>query len=304
MDRPAIYYGDGMTGYRIVATGVKELDYPKGNENVYADYSGDGGILLDSFWKRVLFAWSESDINILLTSYLDPESRIQIWRRIRDRVSGIVPFLELEGDPYLVLSEGKLYWIQDAYTVSADFPYSEPNEGKLGTVNYVGNSVKVVEDAYNGSVRLFVMDPEDPLLKAYRRYRRAFPGVFRKLSELSGDLKQHLRYPEDLFTIQADMYKTYHMTDPQVFYNQEDLWTSSDEKYTDPLPKRTTKIHELPHINFRKSGLCFAKISKTKIRNPEEPAWTHKPLFHFFRRGNRAFSVRRSIPPWFWHLCR
>ena len=228
VDRPAIYYGDGMTGYRIVATGVKELDYPKGNENVYADYRGDGGILLDSFWKRVLFAWSESDINILLTSYLDPESRIQIWRRIRDRVSRIVPFLELDGDPYLVLSEGKLYWIQDAYTVSADFPYSEPNEGKLGTVNYVRNSVKVVEDAYNGSVRFFVMDPEDPLLKAYRR---AFPGVFRELSELSGDLKQHLRYPEDLFTIQADMYKTYHMTDPQVFYNQEDLWTSSDEKY-------------------------------------------------------------------------
>ncbi len=228
VDRPAIYYGDGMTGYRIVATGVKELDYPKGNENVYADYGGDGGIPLDSFWKRVLFAWSESDINILLTSYLDPESRIQIWRRIRDRVSRIVPFLELDGDPYLVLSEGKLYWIQDAYTVSADFPYSEPNEGKLGTVNYVRNSVKVVEDAYNGSVRLFAMDPQDPLLKAYRR---AFPGVFRELSELSGDLKQHLRYPEDLFTIQSDMYKTYHMTDPQVFYNQEDLWTSSDEKY-------------------------------------------------------------------------
>ena len=228
VDRPAIYYGENMSGYRIVATGVKELDYPKGNENVYADYRGKGGILLDGFWKRILFAWTESDINILLTSYLGPESRIQIWRRIRERVSKIAPFLKLDKDPYLVLSDGKLYWIQDAYTVSNDFPYSEPNEGKLGPVNYIRNSVKVVEDAYNGDVRFVVMDPKDPLLKAYRR---AFPGVFRELSELSNDLKRHLRYPEDLFTIQADVYKTYHMTDPQVFYNQEDLWTSSNEKY-------------------------------------------------------------------------
>lgn len=228
VDRPAIYYGENMVGYRIVATGVKELDYPKGNENVYADYKGKGGIPLDGFWKRIVFAWTESDINILLTSYLGPESRIQIWRRIRERVSKIAPFLKLDRDPYLVLSDGKLYWIQDAYTVSADFPYSEPNVGRLGTVNYIRNSVKVVEDAYSGVVRFFVMDPEDPLLKAYRH---AFPDVFKDLSELPGDLKRHLRYPEDLFTIQADVYKTYHMTDPQVFYNQEDLWTSSDERY-------------------------------------------------------------------------
>ncbi|MEJ2588052.1 MAG: UPF0182 family protein [Deltaproteobacteria bacterium] len=226
--RPAIYYGEKTAGYRIVATGVKEFDYPKGNKNVYADYKGDGGIPLDSFLKRVLFAWSESDINILLTSYLEPRSRIQIWRRIHERVSKIVPFLKLDNDPYLALSEGKLYWIQDAYTVSSDFPYSEPHKSKLGSPNYIRNSVKVVEDTYNGVVRFYIMDPDDPVLQVYRR---AFPGVFRDLSELPGDLKRHLRYPEDLFTIQADMYKTYHMTDPQVFYNQEDLWTSSEEKY-------------------------------------------------------------------------
>jgi uncharacterized membrane protein (UPF0182 family) len=225
----SIYYGETMPGYRIVGTGIKEFDYPKGNQNVYTSYRGTGGIPLDSVWKRVLFAWTQSDINILFTSYLRPESTIQIWRRVHERVEQIAPFLRLDQDPYAVVSEGKLYWIQDAYTVSDHFPYSNPQAaGVEEGLNYIRNSVKVVVDMYNGSVRFYVMDPNDPVLAVYRR---AFPGVFTDLARLSADLRMHLRYPEDLFSIQADQYRAFHMTVPQVFYNREDLWVFPQEKY-------------------------------------------------------------------------
>lgn len=259
--QPSIYYGQSMSGYRIVSTDIKEFDYPKGNDNVYTSYGGKGGIPLDSFWKRILFAFTKTDVNILLTSYLKPESRIQIYRDVRERVAQIAPFLKLDRDPYAVLSAGKLYWIQDAYTISNRFPYANPERttqygtaleqrvdaaiaGEAGTpntagiepgtmaafdgLNYIRNSVKVIVDMYDGTVRFYVMDPKDPVLAAYRR---AFPDVFRDLGELSPDLKSHLRYPEDLFAVQADQYSTFHMTDPQVFYNREDLWAPPKEKY-------------------------------------------------------------------------
>ena len=228
VDQPAVYYGEKTPGYRIVSTQVKELDYPKGNENVYTSYSGKGGVPLDSFWKRLLFAWTREDINILLTGYLSPKSRIQFWRRVQERVSKICPFFILDRDPYLVLSKGKLYWVQDAYTISDQFPYSEPYGKFYQQINYIRNSVKVVIDAYEGSVHFYVADPHDPVLAVYRQ---AFPGVFKPLQELNEDMRGHLRYPEDLFGIQADMYRTYHMVDPQVFYNQEDLWAFPQEKY-------------------------------------------------------------------------
>ncbi len=227
--QPDIYYGESMPGYRIVATRVKEFDFPKGNQNVYTSYQGTGGVPLDSLWKRLLFTWTQSDINILLTSYLEPSSRIQIWRNVQQRVGQVAPFLRLDSDPYPVVSEGKLYWIQDAYTVSDHFPYSTPHAAGFSEgLNYIRNSVKVVVDMYDGTVRFYVMDPSDPVLAAYRR---AFPGVFLDLDQLSPDLKAHLRYPEDLFSIQADLERTFHMTDPQVFYNREDLWVLAREKY-------------------------------------------------------------------------
>jgi len=258
--QPAIYYGQSMPGYRIVDTSIKEFDYPKGNDNVYTSYSGKGGIPLDSYWKKFLFAWTKADVNILLTSYLKPGSRIQIYRDVRERVAQIAPFLRLDNDPYAVLSEGRLYWIQDAYTVSSYFPYAnperttqsetalEPSSGartrgaqdpdaesiEAGStaayngLNYIRNSVKIVVDMYDGTVRFYVMDPKDPVLAVYRQ---AFPGVFNDLNKLSPDLKKHLRYPEDLFAVQADQYRTFHMTDPQVFYNREDLWAAPMEKY-------------------------------------------------------------------------
>jgi len=229
IDQPAIYYGRSMPGYRIVATGTKEFDYPKGNDNVYTSYAGNGGVPLDSFWRRALFAWTQKDINILLTTYLKPESKIQIWRDVQQRVAEVEPFLSLDSDPYPVLSGGQLFWIQDAYTTSDRFPYSSPHRVGFGeNLNYLRNSVKVVVDMYDGTVQLFVMDPDDPILAAYQR---AFPSLFKSLELLPAELKTHLRYPEDLFAVQSDEYKTFHMTDPQVFYNREDLWVAPNETY-------------------------------------------------------------------------
>jgi uncharacterized membrane protein (UPF0182 family) len=231
VSRPAIYYGEKTPGYRIVATEIPEFDYPKGDKNVYTSYDGKGGIPLGGLLKRLLFAWNFSDVSIILSDYITPTSRIQIWRPARDRIARVAPFLRLDEDPYLVLSDGKLYWILDAYTVTSRFPYSEPYRGSF---NYIRNSVKVVVDAYDGSVDFYVTDPEDPVLKMYRQ---AFPGFFKDLAALSPDLKAHLRYPEGLFGIQAQMFRTYHMTIPQVFYNKEDLWTVPNEKYAgDTIP--------------------------------------------------------------------
>jgi len=227
--QPAIYYGESTRGSRIVATGTKEFDYPEGNDNVYNSYAGTGGIPLDSFWRRALFAWTQKDINILLTSYIKPESRIQIWSDVQQRVAKVAPFLSLDHDPYPVFSAGQLYWIQDAYTTSDQFPYASPHQVGFGNnINYLRNSAKVVVNMYDGTVQFYVMDPKDPVLAAYGR---AFPGVFKDLDQLSPDLKAHLRYPEDLFAVQSDEYKTFHMTDPQVFYNREDLWVAPKETY-------------------------------------------------------------------------
>ena len=268
INQPAVYYGQSMAGYRIVDTAIKEFDYPKGNDNVYASYAGTGGIPLDNVWKRLLFAWNKGDVNILMTRYLTPESRIQIHRDVRERVSQVAPFLRLDSDPYPVLSDGKLYWIQDAYTGSSYFPYSNPQstepftggkqvdpsfgpnglgarfsdnaqagmapQSALEGLNYVRNSVKVVVDMFNGDVKFYVMDAADPVLGVYRK---AFPGVFKNLDELSADLKAHLRYPEDIFSAQANQYKTFHMKDPQVFYNREDLWDAPTETYAGEMQR-------------------------------------------------------------------
>ena len=225
VSRPEIYYGTEMTSYQIVPTGEKEFDYPKGDQNVYTSYTGHGGVLLDRFWKKALFAWHQFDINIVLSSYLSPQSRIQLWRTVEQRVSQVAPFLKLDRDPYLVLDQGRLFWIEDAYTVADRFPYSEPaDEG----FSYIRNSVKVVVDAYEGDVSFYVIDPADPVLRAYRA---ALPSLFRPLDEMSPGLRQHLRYPLDLFQVQVDKFNTYHMTVPQVFYNREDVWASPYEKF-------------------------------------------------------------------------
>jgi uncharacterized protein len=225
ISRPEIYYGTEMTSYQIVPTGEKEFDYPEGDQNVYTSYTGHGGVLLDSFWKKALFAWHQFDMSIVLSSYLSPQSRIQLWRTVQESVSRSAPFLKLDRDPYLVVDQGRLFWIQDAYTVADGFPYSEPTDDGF---SYIRNSLKVVVDAYEGDVRLYVIDPADPVLRAYHA---ALPSLFSSLDEMSSGLRQHLRYPQDLFEVQVDKFNTYHMTEPQVFYNREDVWEAPHEKF-------------------------------------------------------------------------
>ncbi len=230
--RPEIYYGEKTDGYVLVNTKSKELDYPKGDKNVYTVYQGKGGVPINSFTRRVLFAIEFLDKDILFTTYLKPESRIMFNRRIARRVSLIAPFLDYDGDPYIVISEGRLVWIQDAYTTSAMYPYSTRSYGRFKNkgVNYIRNSVKVTIDAFTGEAVYYLMDEQDPIVSTYAHI---FPALFKPFSEMPDDLKNHIRYPKDLFKIQVDTYTKYHMEDVQVFYNQEDPWQIPDELYGD-----------------------------------------------------------------------
>jgi uncharacterized membrane protein (UPF0182 family) len=216
---PRLYFGQGRERYAIVKGTTPEFDYPKGRDNVYAYYDGADGVPIgDPAW-RSLFSWYYGDPNILLSGYVTNDSRILLHRNIQDRVRTIAPFLRLDRDPYIVVSDGRLFWMQDAYTTSDWFPYAQPHSPSR--LNYIRNSVKVVIDAYNGSVDFHVSDPTDPLIQTWQRI---FPGLFKPLSAMAADLRQHIRYPEDLFLIQTQLYRAYHMDTPEVFYNREDLW--------------------------------------------------------------------------------
>jgi uncharacterized protein len=219
ISEPRLYFGQAEERYVIVKGATPEFDYPKGKDNVYAAYDGADGVSIGDTARRGLFSWYYGDPNILLTEYITSESRILLHRNIQDRVRTISPVLRLDHDPYIVVSGGRLFWMQDAYTTSDWFPYAQPQSS--GGLNYIRNSIKVVIDAYNGSVDFYVSDPDDPLI---RTYQRIFPGLFKPLSAMPADLQQHIRYPEDLFLIQAQLYRTYHMDTAEVFYNREDLW--------------------------------------------------------------------------------
>jgi uncharacterized membrane protein (UPF0182 family) len=236
VDRPEIYYGEKTDNYVLVKTRTKEFDYPKGDANVYTVYQGKGGVPIDSFFRRVLYAVEFMDTQILFTEYLTPESRIMYNRNIRSRARALAPFFNYDRDPYLVLSEGRLYWILDAYTTSDMVPYSVRSQSpfRKEPLNYIRNAVKVTVDAYNGDVSFYLMDDTDPIAKAYATI---FPDLLKPFQEMPEDLKRHVRYPKDLFHIQAAAYAKYHMQDPQVFYNQEDLWQLPDELYGDTRQK-------------------------------------------------------------------
>jgi uncharacterized membrane protein (UPF0182 family) len=217
--RPEIYYSELANDYCFVKTRAKEFDYPSGAQDVYTTYQGWGGVPVQGFWRRLLFALKFGEKNVLFSSDINPESRLLIYRRVLERASRLTPFLAYDHDPYLVVAEdGALYWMLDAYTTSSMYPYSEPY-GDMG--NYIRNSVKATINAYNGEVRFYISDPSDPLVQAYARL---FPGVFQPLAAMPPDLRAHIRYPEEFFSIQASMYAVFHMTDPRVFYNKEDVW--------------------------------------------------------------------------------
>jgi len=221
ISRPEIYFGELSNDYVITKTKSREFDYPKGEENVYATYEGKGGVEMDSFIKRVFYAVKFKSLKLLLSNDITSESRILYYRAIADRVAKIAPFLTFDRDPYIVIARGKVYWIADAYTTSDRYPYSEPIRVNGKNINYIRNSVKVVVDAYNGSVVFYQADEDDPILKTYAAI---FPGTFRPMSEMPTSLVSHLRYPEDIFTLQTAAYSVYHMDDPQIFYNKEDQW--------------------------------------------------------------------------------
>jgi uncharacterized protein len=216
---PRIYYGQQQSEYVIVKGTTPEFDYPKGKENVYAGYAGSGGVALSGMLRRLIFAHHFNDVNLLLSDYITDDSRIMIRRNIQERVRTIAPFLTLDHDPYLVVSEGRMFWIQDVYTTSEYFPYAQPASDL--NLNYIRNSVKVVIDAYNGTVDFYLIDPADPIAATYQRI---FPGLFKPYAAMSPNLQKHIRYPEDLFLIQARLYQSYHMEAADVFYNREDLW--------------------------------------------------------------------------------
>jgi len=224
IERPEIYYGEKTSDYVIVGAETQEFDFPRGEENVYGRYQGEGGVHIGNIMRRLVYAWQFGDLNILISPQLTPESRVLYYRNIQQRVNHLAPFLKLDGDPYLVILDGKLFWIQDAYTVSNRYPYSEP----MGGINYIRNSVKAVIDAYNGSVTLYVAEPDDALI---RTYEAIFPELFVPLDDMPDALRVHLRYPEGMFNIQASVYQSYHMRDARVFYNKEDLWAVPQEVY-------------------------------------------------------------------------
>jgi uncharacterized protein len=229
----AIYYG-ALTRDRVyVRTSEKEFDFPQGQANAETVYEGRGGIPLSNFWRKLVVAHESDGLRLFISEYFTPESRVLLRRNIVERVESLAPFLTFDRDPYIVADGDHYSYIVDAYTSSANYPYSDAYRGSLSALhglNYLRNSVKAVIDAYNGSVTFYVFDNRDPIIKAYRKM---LPGLFKDRTEMPQNLQHHIRYPEDLFTVQAEMYGTYHMTNPTTFYNREDRWEVPHELYRD-----------------------------------------------------------------------
>ena len=234
VNRPEIYFGERTREHVYVKTDTEEFDYPSGDENIYTTYEGEGGIELSNFLRRFIFAWKFDGYQQLFSGYINKESRLLIRRLIRERTGRLAPFLILDRDPYPVLTrEGRVKYIIDGYTATGAYPYSERYRGGLKQfygANYIRNSVKVVVDAYEGTVDYYVMDEADILLNTYKR---VFPGLFKPFEEMPDFLKDHIRYPVDLLSVQAEIYKTYHMKDVPVFYQREDVWEIATERYRD-----------------------------------------------------------------------
>jgi uncharacterized membrane protein (UPF0182 family) len=249
LDRPEVYFGEATTNYIIVGTTVDEFDYPSGDQNVFTRYEGSGGIPLKGFFRRLAFALYFGDAPILFSDNITPDSRILFRRTLEERVETIAPFLWYDYDPYPVILDGKLWWLQDAYTVSDRYPYAEP----VGSINYIRNAVKIVIDPYNGTTTFYIVDPDDPIVQTYARI---FPDLFQPVEEMPAGLRDHWRYPEDLFRIQTQVYSTYHMRDPQVFFNQEDVWNYAKEIYEE-------------HENFVDSYYVIMRL----------PGWEHEEFF-------------------------
>ena len=253
VERPELYYGELSESPVYVNTSEKEFDYPKGEENVYVRYPGKGGVRISNLWRKFLYGWKFDRTSFFLSSYPKKDSRIMFHRQISDRVKSLAPFLKFDDDPYIVLANGKMYWIIDAYTTSRYYPYSEPFQSlerieykqgnatrimnrqtlpQLDGINYIRNSVKTVVDAFNGKVTFYIYEEDDPVIQVWSKI---FPDLFHKKKDMPEALQKHVRYPLDMLLSQGLVYAKYHMNDPAVFYNQEDLWIRATEKYYNQL---------------------------------------------------------------------
>ncbi len=225
--RPQIYFGERTDDYVIGATAAPEFDYPREDGNVTTTFSASTGIPM-TFWNRLLFALHFGDINIILNGDISATSRLLWQRNIVERVNLVAPFLTYDSDPYIVVNDtGELYWMHDAFTTSGRYPYSEPLDGRI---NYIRNAVKVVTNTYDGTMTFYIADPTDPIIQSYAAI---FPNLFQPLSSMPADLLDNIRYPEDMYRAQAEIYRTYHMTDPNEFYNREDVWAWPEEIFDD-----------------------------------------------------------------------
>ena len=279
----AIYFGEISSDFVIVHTNTREFDYPRGDANVYTQYGGRGGVPLDSVWRKLLFAIRFGSYQILLSDAITPQSRIIFNRSIRERVRTLAPFLTFDRDPYLVLADGRLVWMYDAYTTTPQYPYSSRT---TGGINYIRNAVKFTIDAYDGTTTAYLADAGDPIV---RTYAAIFPGLFKPMSEMPASLREHVRYPEDIFGIQSAVYATYHMTQPSVFYNREDQW-------------------EIPSIDRSADGRTETPSMQpyyTIMRLPGERDAEFIQMLPFTPRGRdnlAAWLVARSDPADYGHL--
>ena len=259
IEQPRIYFGESADSieYVVVNSLQEEVDYPlstEGQSVAYTNYSGDGGVSIGSFFKRLGFALRYSELNLLISNQLSDDSKLIMERNIVSRVKKAAPFLYTDNDPYLALIQGDLFWIIDMYTVSDKYPYAQPadtrrineNSGLPMNFNYLRNSVKAVVNAYDGTMNFYVVDSKDPIIQSYQDI---FPDLFSPEIDMSTDLLDHIRYPEDLFTIQSDMYRDYHMTDPKVFYADEDPWVIPSDSST--TPRVATLRGEFTEIGFK-----------------------------------------------------
>ena len=267
--QPRIYYGEITNTYVMTDTRVRELDYPSGSDNVYNSYDGLGGVKIASAWRRGLFAMYLKDWQMMLTRDFLPETKVLLRRNVKQRIQAIAPFLKFDSDPYLVAATAYqdfpsnpsyLYWIVDAYTTSDRYPYSDT--GRDG-INYIRNSIKVVIDAYHGTVNFYIADPSDPIIATWSAI---FPNMFKPLSTMPVNLRSHTRYPVDFFKIQSERLMTYHMTDPQVFYNREDQWQIPNEIYgSEPRPVEPYYlITSLPTVPFEEFILLLPYTPKQR----------------------------------------
>ena len=241
--RPEVYFGELTNNYILTNTAEQEFDYPEGDNNKYTTYEGKAGIKL-GLVNRVLFAIREKSLKLLVSTNINNDSKILINRNIAERIRKIMPYLEYDGDPYIVTNEGKLYWMVDAYTVSNRYPYSQPYSTDTN-INYIKNSIKVVIDAYNGSVNYYIVDKNDPIANTYKKI---YPDLFKDFDQMPEGLQAHIRYPNALFNIQANVYKKYHMSNVKVFYQGEDLWDIANDIYgtTETVMKPNYFIMKLP----------------------------------------------------------